>query len=209
MTINQSDSAHSGNASAVQSEKIAQLKAALQNFSASNSDLFDYALEEEKAKVRKRALLLLDQRARSVYELTSRLISADFDPNIVEYVVEDLVRANLLNDENFSREWVRQRRQRRGKSRQALTRELRDKGIKSEIIADVVGDIQPEDEQDIARELAYKKVRSLKKEPCDYPEYQKVLRRTVGVLARRGFSQSMALEIAREAIDARIDEIRR
>ncbi|MDT9409045.1 recombination regulator RecX [Corynebacterium rouxii] len=209
MTNNQSDSARSGNASAAQSEKIAQLKAALQNFSSSNSNLFDHALEEEKAKVRKRALLLLDQRARSVYELTNRLISADFDPHIVEYVVEDLIRANLLNDENFSREWVRQRRQRRGKSRQALTRELRDKGIKPEIIADVVGDIQPEDEQNIARELAYKKARSLKEEPCDYPEYQKALRRTVGVLARRGFSQSMALEIAREAIDARIDEIRR
>ena len=65
------------NAMDIQAEKIEKLRKALDNFERAHargeSDFFDHEKEEKKANVRRRALLLLNQRARSVNELSTRL----------------------------------------------------------------------------------------------------------------------------------------
>ncbi|WJZ18094.1 Regulatory protein RecX [Corynebacterium guangdongense] len=190
-------------------EKIEQLRQALAEHAASTSGtgLFDAEAEEAKASVRKRALGLLDQRARSRAELRGRLIDAEFNPGTVDEVIDDLTRAGLIDDAAFAREWVRQRHARRGKSASALDRELRDKGVDGSIRAEALDQIDAEDEEATARKFAEKKARSLREAPADYQEYQKALRRVVGVLARRGFPNAMSMQIAREVLDARIENL--
>lgn len=119
-----------------QEEKILQLKQALENFDSNSSELFDHKLEEDKAEVRRRGLLLLDQRARSRSELRQRLIALEFEDALVDMVLDDFEASKLLDDEMFAFEWVRQRHQRRGKSRTVLDRELKDKGIAQSIRSD-------------------------------------------------------------------------
>lgn len=190
-----------------QEEKILQLKQALEEFDSQGSDLFDHKLEEEKADVRRRGLLLLDQRARSRSELKKRLLALEFDEKLVEMVLDDFESSKLLNDEQFAHEWVRQRHERRGKSRSVLDRELQDKGIAQGIRAEALEQVTAESEEDIARGLAEKKARSIKAKPADRAEYDKALRRVVGVLARRGFNQGMSLQIAKQALNDRIDAL--
>lgn len=190
-----------------QEEKILQLKQALENFDSNSSELFDHKLEEDKAEVRRRGLLLLDQRARSRSELRQRLIALEFEDALVDMVLDDFEASKLLDDEMFAFEWVRQRHQRRGKSRTVLDRELKDKGIAQSIRSSALEQITAESEEDIARGLAEKKARSIKAKPAGRADYDKALRRVVGVLARRGFNQSMSLHIAKKALDDRLNTL--
>ncbi|MCT1627623.1 recombination regulator RecX [Corynebacterium sanguinis] len=184
--------------------KVAQLKAALEHFQPGT--LFDREEEQALAPVRTRALRLLDQRARSKSELRSRLISAEFDPELVERVLDSLENSGLVNDAVFASEWVRQRSQRRGKSARALDMELLDKGVAEPVRQEALSQITAEDEEAAARAVAEKKAREVKAAPSDRAEYDKHLRRIVGVMARRGYSSALSLRLGREVLDARIAE---
>lgn len=184
-------------------EKIARLQAALDAYEP-GSGFIDHAHEAALAPVRKRALGLLDQRARSREELRSRLVKAEFEPKLVDEVLDDLAASGLLNDAQFASEWVRQRAARRGKSARALDMELRDKGVGGADRAAALEQISEDDEERTARDVAEKAARKVKAAPSDRAEYDKQLRRIVGALARRGFNQSMALRIGREALDERV-----
>lgn len=186
-------------------EKLARLQEALAGFE--GGQLFDRQHEDQLAPIRKRALGLLDQRARSRHELRERLIKAEFAPQLVDEVLASLASAKLVDDSAFATEWVRQRATARGKSARALEMELRDKGIAAEIRADALAQISAADEAAQARAVAEKKARSVRDVPADRTEYDKELRRVVGALARRGYGAELSMPIAREALDARIADI--
>lgn len=190
-------------------DKIERLRHALEEYESGNAggSLIDTEAEEAKAAVRSRALGLLDQRARSRKELHDRLVAAEFEPDVVEAVLDDLAGVGLIDDESFAREWVRQRHVRRGKSARALNLELKEKGVASEDRAAALEQVTEDSEETIARQIAAKKARTLKKVPEDRHERDKFLRRIVGTLARRGYNQSLTMRVSIEALDARIAEL--
>lgn len=190
-------------------EKLEQLRQALEAYEKGEAEggLFDRGAEEAKSKVRSRALGLLDQRSRSRQELYDRLVQAEFAPEVVDEVLDDLAHAGLINDVVFAAEWVRQRHKRRGKSRSVLDRELREKGVSQEDRDEALAQIDSADEEAMARALAEKKARSVKSVPADRKEREKALRRIVGVLARRGFNEGMSLNIAISALEERCEEL--
>lgn len=190
-------------------EKLEQLRQALEAYEKGEAEggLFDREAEEAKSKVRSRALGLLDQRSRSRQELYDRLVQAEFAPEVVDEVLDDLAHAGLIDDAAFAAEWVRQRHKRRGKSRSVLDRELREKGVSQEDRDEALAQIDAADEEAMARALAEKKARSVKSVPADRKEREKALRRIVGVLARRGFNEGMSLNIAISALDERCEEL--
>lgn len=195
-----------------QAEKLEKLRAALEDYaqrqsSGEPSSFFDREAEEKKAEVRRRALLLLDQRARSRSELRQRLGALEFEEAVIEEVLEDLTRAKLIDDAHFAHEWVRQRSQRRGKSSRVLDLELRDKGVDAHTRAQALEQIDSNDEWETARAVAVKKARSQSQLPADRADYDKALRRIVGALARRGFPSGMTMELSRKALDERIEEL--
>lgn len=190
-------------------EKIEKLRQALEDYEsgAAGGQLIDAEAEEAKASVRSRALRLLDQRARSREELRERLLAAEFEPDVIDVVLDDLAGVGLINDESFAREWVRQRHVHRGKSARALNMELKDKGVDAADRAVALEQITEESEEATARKVAEKKARTIKKVPADRHEREKFLRRIVGTLARRGYSHSLTMRISIEALDARIAEL--
>ncbi|MCQ9676133.1 MULTISPECIES: recombination regulator RecX [unclassified Corynebacterium] len=190
-------------------EKIEKLRRALEDYEsgAVGGHLIDVEAEESKADVRSRALGLLDQRARSRKELHDRLIAAEFEPDVIDAVLDDLAEVGLINDASFAREWVRQRHVRRGKSARALNLELKDKGVEAADRAAALEQVTEDSEESVARQVAEKKARTLKKVPADRHERDKFLRRIVGTLARRGYSQGLTMRVSIEVLDARIAEL--
>ncbi|WP_144790192.1 recombination regulator RecX [Corynebacterium singulare] len=190
-------------------EKIEKLRRALEDYEsgAVGGHLIDVEAEESKADVRSRALGLLDQRARSRKELHDRLIAAEFEPDVIDAVLDDLAEVGLINDASFAREWVRQRHVRRGKSARVLNLELKDKGVEAADRAAALEQVTEDSEESVARQVAEKKARTLKKVPADRHERDKFLRRIVGTLARRGYSQGLTMRVSIEALDARIAEL--
>lgn len=187
-------------------EKLRALQKALEEYSGAEP-LIDENREQALSRIRERALLLLDSRARSRQELRDRLVKAEFEPELVDEVLDSFQRNGLVDDLTFAREWVRQRFERRGKSAAMLDVELQRKGVGEADRAEALSAIDRDDERAVARALATKKAKQVKRIPEDRQQRDKELRRIVGVLARRGFNSGMSLELAREALDERCAEL--
>lgn len=189
-------------------QKIEALRQAIANYSPGEGERFvDVAEEERLAPIKAKALRLINHRARSTAELRQRLLDADFEPEGVEEVIARCTENRMLNDAEFASEWVRQREKNQKKSVSVLRRELQRKGIAAAVIEDALEQVDAESQEQILEELVTKKAASVKTRPADRKEYDKALRRVVGVAARRGFPQGVALAYARRALDARIEEL--
>lgn len=161
---------------------------------------------ERQQLIRERALTLLDYRMRSCAEMRKRLLEREEDSRLVDEVIADLRRCQLLDDVKFAREWVRQR-QTRGKSRSALRYELLRKGISEEICSEALSTIAEEQEKATAEALVAKKTSAITTVPCDHKERRANLRRLLGFLARRGYPQSMAMSVCVDALEKRYQQL--
>lgn len=189
-------------------QKIAVLRQAIANYSPGEGEGFVDAAEEERlAPIKAKAVRLINHRARSTAELRQRLLDAEFEPEGVEEVIDRCTASGMLDDAQFAQEWVRQREKNQKKSVAVLRRELQRKGIAQALIEDALAQVDEESQEQILEELVTKKAASLKTRPADRKEYDKALRRVVGVAARRGFPQGVALTYARRALDVRIEEL--
>ncbi|MGW8813159.1 regulatory protein RecX [Gordonia terrae] len=150
------------------------------------------------------ALRLLGVRARSRQEMRDRLTRKGFEPEVVDEVMARLEQHKLLDDEEFASEWVRSRHLNSGKGRVALRHELRTKGVDESVISEALADIDPDDEREIASGLVARKLTPsvVDRIGDDRAERDKAMRRLVGMLVRRGYSQSLAFEVVGEALSA-------
>jgi regulatory protein len=136
------------------------------------------------------ALGFLSYRPRSRRELDDYLRRRKVEAHVASAVAQRLERLGLIDDREFARFWVDNRRQFRPRGARALQQEMRLKGVPNEIIADALGDLGEEDR--LAYEAGAKRVRSL--HTADRGEF---FRRMVGFLQRRGFTYEVAAGTAR------------
>jgi regulatory protein len=176
-------------------------------------DIIDERLEEHLAPLKNKATRLISHRDRSVEELRRRLsdtVGPDgetVDPDLIELVIERCIANGMLDDVRFAREWVRQRQQNQRKSVSVLRRELVDKGVSAHVIEGALEQVDEDDQDAVLHGLITKKAGTVSEVPADRREYDKALRRIVGVAARRGFPEGRSLAVAREALELRIEEL--
>jgi regulatory protein len=147
------------------------------------------ASREEQARAL--CLRLLTARARTRAELEGQLAKRGYSDEVSQRVLDRLAHVGLVNDEDFAEQWVRSRRVNAGKAKRALAAELRNKGVDNDVITAALADIDAGAERERAEQLVRDKLRREKLGDDD----TKVARRLVGMLARRGYSQSMALDV--------------
>lgn len=150
--------------------------------------------DPEYKKAKKRALNILSVRDHSVEELKKKLIAREHPEEAVELVLAKLQRAGLLNDEEYAQNFVRAQRERRKLSKSALKRELTKKGIADTHIRFALEHV--EDEHELAFGVALKKARATVGLPRETR-----MRRILAMLARRGFPQSMSMDVTMRALD--------
>jgi regulatory protein len=144
-------------------------------------------------------LRLLTARARSRAELIDKMAKRGYPDDVVETVLSRLVAVGLVDDEDFAAQWVRSRHTYSGKGKRALAAELRTKGVDAEVIAAALGGIDAGAERARAEQLVERKLRREVLADGDDP---KVMRRLIGMLARRGYSQTMAVAVVTDALAA-------
>ncbi len=160
------------------------------------SEATSEAREEQAHAV---CLRLLTVRARTRSELAGRLAQRGYSEEVASTVLSRLEAVGLVDDEDFAEQWVRSRQANAGKGKRALAAELRAKGIGDEIVAAALGGIDAGAERTRAEQLVE---RRLRRELLGDGDDPKVMRRLVGMLARRGYSQSMAVAVVTEALAA-------
>lgn len=150
-------------------------------------------------------LRLLTVRARTRAELAGQMAKRGYPEDAAQAVLERLEAVGLIDDEDFADQWVRSRQAGAGKGKRALAAELRTKGVDDEVIASALEGIDAGAERDRAEQLVE---RRLRREALGDGADAKVVRRLVAMLARRGFSQSMAVAVVTDAVAAERDRRR-
>jgi regulatory protein len=147
---------------------------------------------------------LLTARARTRAELTGQLAKRGYPDEVSERVLDRLTQVGLVDDVDFAEQWVRSRRTSAGKGSRALAAELRTKGVDNDIITAALAGIDAGAERGRAEQLVRDKLRREKLSDDD----AKVARRLVGMLARRGYSQTMAFDVVRTEMDLELERRR-
>lgn len=148
-----------------------------------------------------RAILLrqLALGPRSRHQLSVKLAQRDIPPGIATALLNRFEEVQLIDDAEFARMWVRTRTAAKSLSRFSLRRELADKGITPNFAEDALLQISDEEENDRAREVVRRKIRS-STDLADRAAREKEVRRLVGVLARKGYSPGLAFGIVKDVL---------
>lgn len=144
---------------------------------------------EEQARAL--CLRLLTARARTRAELEGQLAKRGYPDDVSALVLDRLATVGLVDDAGFAEQWVRSRREHGGKSNRALAAELRTKGVDDDVIATALDGIDAGAERERAEQLVRVKLR---RETLGEDDV-KLTRRLVAMLARRGYSPSMAYDV--------------
>lgn len=148
--------------------------------------------------------ILLDKltgQPRTRAELADVLAERDIPDEVADAVLDRFTDVGLIDDAAFANAWVESRHRGRGLGKRALAQELRRRGVDDELARDALDELQPEQEEEKARELVRRKMRSMRS-----LERQVAMRRLLGMLARKGYSGGLAMSIIKEELDAGYEE---
>jgi regulatory protein len=158
------------------------------------------------ARAREICLRLLAVRPRTRSELATALRQRGIEEGVAAEVLARYAEVGMIDDRAFARAWVSSRHHGRGLARRALATELRQKGVDAETVGAALEELSPQTEAETARALVDRKLRT-ESPPrgSTYPERraatEALLRRLVGMLARKGYAPGLAVRVVREAID--------
>ncbi|MFD8816476.1 recombination regulator RecX, partial [Streptomyces sp. NPDC059627] len=133
---------------------------------------------------------------RTRKQLADALRKREIPDDVAEEVLSRFEEVGLINDGAFADAWVESRHHGRGLARRALAQELRTKGVDAALVDEAVAQLDSDQEEETARELVARKLRATRGLDRD-----KRIRRLAGMLARKGYSEGMALRIVRRALE--------
>jgi len=135
-----------------------------------------------------RVVKYLGIRPRSVKEIREYLEKKNIELEVIERVIQQLLKDKFLNDKEFAVWWTRGR-QSKGKAIFIIRRELEEKGVDRDIVEEVTGECAKDDTR-VAQEVVDKY----------HPRYAKYSGREYfekmgAFLARRGFSYEIIRKV--------------
>lgn len=155
---------------------------------------------EEVHKATEAALGLLDVRARATREIKTRLAQKGYEEDVIQKVLDKLVRMELLDDAQFAAQWVQAKTRVEGSrpmGRRRLSQELFQKGVSKEEVTEAVEKVTDDAELELARAAARKKVRTV---PTNPDALQAERQKMIGFLQRRGFGWQTVKQVTREVL---------
>jgi regulatory protein len=151
---------------------------------------------DPEAQARQICLRLLTAAPRTRAQLAGALQRRGVPGEVAEAVLGRFADVGLIDDAAFARAWVESRHYSRGLSRRSLSAELRRQGVDNEEIREAVSALDPEQEVTTARRLVEQKMESTRGQPSDTR-----VRRTAGVLARKGYPPGLVFRLIKEYLE--------
>jgi regulatory protein len=151
-----------------------------------------------------RAILLdkLTGQPRTRAELADLLAEREIPDDVAAEVLDRFADVGLIDDAAFANAWVESRHRGRGLGKRALAQELRRRGVDDELARDALDDLDPAQEEETARALVRKKLRTMRS-----LDRQVAMRRLLGLLARKGYPAGLALQIVKQELAATDEEL--
>ena len=139
--------------------------------------------------------------AKTRGQLRKKLQAEGFDAELIEPLLDKFEAAKLIDDAEYAQTFVAQKSRTKKLSRVALRRELAERGVRGEEAENALAQRTDEQEREDAAELVRKKLRP-GMDFSDRAEKDRVTRRLLGMLARRGYSSSVSMSVIREELAA-------
>jgi regulatory protein len=141
-----------------------------------------------------RAIVLrqLTVGARTRAQLRQALSRKGIPEDVATAVLDRFEEVDLVDDEEFARQWVQSRHLGRGLARRALAYELRQRGVAEQTLKDAVDELTGDDELAAARELVRRKAAGMRND-----DPQRRMGRLAGMLARKGYGGAVAMQAIR------------
>lgn len=162
------------------------------------------APREREEAAREVVLRQLTLGPRSRGQLERKLAERQAEPELIERVLDRFEEVRLVDDAAFAEVWVRSRHRSKGLARRALGHELQQKGVDREIAAEALEAIDGEDERTTALDLVRRRLggRTVPggASPEARAERNKVTRRLVGMLGRKGYGGGLAFAVVKEVL---------
>lgn len=148
-----------------------------------------------------RAIVLrqLTASAKSRKQLEDKLADRDVPEEVAQDVLDRFEEVNLVDDRAYAAMFVRSRAETRKLSRSALRRELQQRGITGEYADEALEQRTDEDETEDAHQLVRKKLPQ-DIDFSDRKEVDKVTRRLVSMLGRKGYPPGLAFGVVKEEL---------
>ena len=137
--------------------------------------------------------------AKTRGQLRKKLQAEGFEAELIEPLLDKFEAAKLIDDAEYAQMFVAQKSRTKKLSRAALRRELAERGVRGEEAENALAQRTDEQEREDAAELVRKKLRP-GMDLSDRAEKDKVTRRLLGMLARRGYSSSVSMSVIREEL---------
>ena len=141
-------------------------------------------------------LRLLAVRPRTRSELATALRRRGISEEVTDEVLGRYAEVGMIDDASFARAWVSSRHHGRGLARRALGSELRRRGVDPQTVGEALDTLDSDTEAATARALVERKLRTATGDP------QTLVRRLVGMLARKGYPAGLAYRVVKEALAA-------
>lgn len=163
----------------------------------------DRAAEEADPYTRAKTIVYnqLAYSAKTRGQLRKKLQSEGFEAELIEPLLDKFEAAKLIDDAEYAETFVRQKSRTKKLSRAALRRELAERGVRGEEAENALAQRTDEQEREDTAELVRKKLRP-GMDLSDRAEKDRVTRRLLGMLARRGYSSSVSMSVIREELAA-------
>jgi regulatory protein len=184
------------------------------SFSAGSEDIIKYGirvntlLDDEKlqdliykcqySKALDSALNFLSVRLRSAMEVIKKLKSLDYSDYVINLVMSRLTELDYVNDVKYCETWIEERARLRPAGKRKIIEELRNKGIASQVVSDVIEQTSY-NELDAALQILNKKMMSAPADGNDIKAYQKLYRYLI--------SKGISFETARKALETYLGRV--
>lgn len=139
--------------------------------------------------------------AKTRGQLRKKLQAEGFEAELIEPLLDKFEAAKLIDDAEYAQTFVAQKSRTKKLSRAALRRELAERGVRGEEAENALAQRTDEQEREDAAELVRKKL-CPGMDLSDRAEKDRVTRRLLGMLARRGYSSSVSMSVIREELAA-------
>lgn len=151
-------------------------------------------------KAKSEVIRFMSYRERSVKEIRDYLVDRKgYDVEVTEGVIQRMLDLNYLNDRRFATQWVKNRANSARRGPNLLKKELQEKGIRAELIEDIVEtEFDSVREFEVACQLARKKVRSYLTKP------EKAKARLCRYLESKGFRYPTIKKVVYQVLEEEI-----
>ncbi|WP_203929397.1 regulatory protein RecX [Virgisporangium ochraceum] len=162
--------------------------------------------EEQGTAARDQCIRLLAVRPRTRSELDTALRRRGYDDDVISEILDRYSDVGIIDDEAFARAWVTSRHHSKGLAKRALAGELRRKGVSDDDLGAALDEVDDDSEVETARTLVDRRLRVERRRPRegDAEAARKaeaaLIRKLVGMLARKGYSSGLAYRVVKEAM---------